>query len=107
MFQLGIDTQIPLAVLLLKNNGDANTGRIVYVEVYNAITGAQLLAPTLMTEFTVRGIYRYLWTHGLTARTWLRVVYRLGSSTSTHITSERILFEDTISRMDQADGRAI
>ena len=62
-------------------NGVLQTGLTVTVTVTNASTNATLLAATAMPEIASgAGIYKYVWTHGLTQDTQVLVTYSVGGT---------------------------
>lgn len=105
-YELSVDTIIPLSILLMKADASLEAGLSVFVKVINASTGATVLASTAMTEIAT-GHYRYNWTHGLNAKTSLMAVYNIGSANSSDADTEFILIDDTVSRNDESDGRAV
>lgn len=107
IYELTVDDTIPLSLWLQRGDGSFDTGRQVYVRAVNVRTGAELLAPTLMTETAQAGLYTYLWTHGLTVKTDVAVLYSVGAALARDSVAEHILFTDNVSRDDQSDGRAI
>lgn len=106
-YELTVDATIPLSLWLQKGDGSFDTGRQVYVRAVNVRTGAQLLAPTLAPETLQAGLYTYLWTHGITQKTDVAVLFSVGSALARDSIVEHILLTDNVSRDDQRDGRAI